>query len=53
MRRLATASSDPDTGAAVNRTLGRPACRRGTILVGWAGIEGQDFSTCEPPPDYR
>jgi hypothetical protein len=53
LRRLARITTDPSTQAAVAHALARPPCRRGTIWVEWVGIEGQDFSRCEAPPDYR
>lgn len=43
---------DEATGFVRNALAHRP-CRPGTIFVEWFGIEGQNYSKCEPPPDFR
>ncbi|MDB4908023.1 MAG: hypothetical protein JWO05_2807 [Gemmatimonadetes bacterium] len=39
--------------AKVHRALAHAPCPRGSVFVEWFGIEGQDYSKCELPPDYR
>jgi hypothetical protein len=36
----------------VNALLHEP-CAPGTIFVVWLGVEGQNYSKCELPPDFR
>jgi hypothetical protein len=37
----------------VSSALAHPACPRGLVFVETFGVEGQDYSKCELPPDYR
>lgn len=37
----------------ISRALAHAACPRGLVFVEWFGYEGQDYSKCELPPDYR
>ncbi|MBB4634619.1 hypothetical protein [Longimicrobium terrae] len=37
----------------VGRALSHRPCRPGTVFVERIFIEGQDYSRCEPPPDWR
>jgi hypothetical protein len=37
----------------VRHVLSHPPCARGLIFVVHTGVEGQDYSRCELPPDYR
>jgi hypothetical protein len=37
----------------VSRALAHAACPRGLVFVESFGYEGQDYSKCELPPDYR
>jgi hypothetical protein len=53
LRRLPLEKLDAYTRGIVDRALAHAPCARGTIFVQWFGIEGQDFSKCELPPDYR
>jgi hypothetical protein len=51
--RLSLGGLDPAQRATVRRALANAPCLPGTIFVEWFGIEGQNFSKCELPPDYR
>ena len=53
LRRLPIVAADEYVRATVARALAHAPCKRGTIFVAWFGIEGQDYSKCELPPDYR
>ncbi|HEX8904724.1 MAG TPA: hypothetical protein VF771_07785 [Longimicrobiaceae bacterium] len=53
LARLPLDSADPYVRQRAARALAHAPCKRGTIFVEWFGVEGQDFSRCEPPPDYR
>lgn len=44
---------DEGTTGFVRNALAHRPCRPGTIFVEWFGIEGQNYSKCEPPPDFR
>jgi hypothetical protein len=37
----------------IRHVLSHPPCARGLIFVVHMGVEGQDYSRCELPPDYR
>lgn len=53
LRRISLASANEYVQTKVARALAHPPCGRGTIFVEWFGYEGQDYSKCEPSPDYR
>lgn len=53
LRRLPLDAAEDHARRSALRALAHAPCKRGTILVEWFGVEGQDYSRCEPPPDYR
>jgi len=53
LRRLPLAGIDESIRGTVRRALAHPPCPRGLVYVEWFGVEGQDYSKCELPPDYR
>ena len=53
LRKLDLSKLDAYTRSRVDNALAHPPCRPGTIFAHWFGIEGQNYSKCEPPPDFR
>jgi hypothetical protein len=53
LRGISREGIDEHTLGIVERALAHRPCRPGTIYVEWFGIEGQDYSKCEPAPDFR
>jgi len=53
LRRLPLAGVDEYIRGRVGRALAHTPCPRGLVFVEWFGVEGQDYSKCELPPDYR
>jgi hypothetical protein len=53
LRRQSLADLDDYTRRQVARALAHAPCPPGLVFVEWFGIEGQDYSKCELPPDFR
>jgi hypothetical protein len=53
LRALRLTSASEYTRRRVARALAHEPCPRGFVFVEWFGVEGQDYSKCELPPDYR
>lgn len=53
LRALSLASVNEYIRGRVTRSLAHTPCPRGFVFVEWFGVEGQDYSKCELPPDYR
>lgn len=53
LRALPLTSVNDYVRGEVSRALAHAACPRGLVFVERFGYEGQDYSKCELPPDYR
>lgn len=53
LRELSLDGVDEYTRGRITRALAHAPCTGSLVFVEWFGVEGQDYSKCELPPDYR